>query len=76
MFKRMEKKPTPTLRDLYPQLTDEQLAEVEDTLEQYLAVALEIFERREVEERIGAGQLTPDAEEIPCDMQEDSQPQT
>ena len=34
-----------TLRDLYPTLTEEQLAEVEDSLERYLALVLRICER-------------------------------
>ena len=43
----MEQKPTPTLRDIYPHLNDEQLAEVDDTWERYLALVLRIFERLE-----------------------------
>lgn len=45
----MDKKPAPTLRDLYPHLNEEQLAEVEDTWERYLALVLRIFERLESE---------------------------
>ena len=43
---------TPTLSDLYPDLNDEQLAEVEDTLECYLELVLRIFERLEHERRL------------------------
>jgi hypothetical protein len=35
----------PTIRDLYPDLTDEELAEAEDTIERYLELVLRIFER-------------------------------
>ena len=41
----METKPAPTIRDLYPDFTDEQLAEAEDNLEQYLLLMLRIYER-------------------------------
>jgi len=39
----MEKKPAPTIRDLYPHFTDEQLAEAEDAHDRYLAIVLRIF---------------------------------
>jgi hypothetical protein len=45
----MEKKPAPTIRDLYPDFTDEQLAEAEDAHDRYLAIVLRIFERMESE---------------------------
>jgi hypothetical protein len=35
----------PTLRDLYPHLDDEQLKEVEENLEQYLAFTLRLYLR-------------------------------
>jgi len=61
----MDKKtPAKTIRDLYPNLTDEQLAEVEDTWERYLALVLRIFERQELEK---AAQLTEDADALPCE---------
>jgi hypothetical protein len=41
----VEKKPAPTIRDLYPDFTDEQLAVAEDNLEQYLMLVLRIYER-------------------------------
>jgi hypothetical protein len=41
----METKATPTLRDLYPHFTEQQLAEAEDNLEQYLTLVLRIYER-------------------------------
>jgi hypothetical protein len=60
-------KPTPakTIRDLYPNLTDEQLAEVDDTWERYLALVLRIFERQELEK---AAQLTEDADTLSCEV--------
>ena len=58
--------PAKTIRDLYPNLTDEQLAEVEDTWERYLALVLRIFERLESQTDATAGHLTPDTDEIPC----------
>jgi hypothetical protein len=63
----MEKKPVPTLRDLYPHLNDEQLAEVEDTWERYLALVLRIFERLESQSDSSAGHLTQNPDAIPCD---------
>ena len=60
----MEKKPAPTIRDLYPHFTDEQLAEAEDAHDRYLAIVLRIFERLELE----AAQLTPGAGAIPCSL--------
>lgn len=41
----MEKKPTPTIRELYPHLTEMELAKAEDNLEQYLLLMLRIYER-------------------------------
>ena len=60
----MEKKPAPTIRDLYPHFTDEQLAEAEDAHDRYLAIVLRIFERMELE----AGQLTAGTSAIPCPL--------
>ena len=55
-------KPAPTLRDLYPHLNDEQLAEVEDTFERYLSLAQRIFDRVQAESK--AAHLTANANEI------------
>lgn len=41
----MEKDAPPTIKDLYPDFTDEQLREAEEKLEQYLVLALRIYER-------------------------------
>ncbi len=64
MVNRMEKKPAPTIRDLYPHFTDAQLAEAEDNLERYLILVLSIFERRELQK---AGQLTENSGALPCE---------
>lgn len=60
----MEKKPAPTIRDLYPHFTDEQLAEAEDAHDRYLAIVLRIFERLELE----ASQLTSDTVDLQCPL--------
>jgi hypothetical protein len=41
----MEKKPAPTIRDLYPHLSERELAVAADNLERYLALVLRLFER-------------------------------
>jgi hypothetical protein len=66
MVSGMDKKPPPTLRDLYPDLNAEQLAEVEDSLERYLALVMRIFNRLESETDSVAHQLTGTNGEIPC----------
>ena len=35
----------PTIRDLYPNFTEQEVAEAEDNLDRYLALVLRIFER-------------------------------
>ena len=45
----MDKNPTVTIRDLYPHLSEKELEEAEDNLDRYLALALRIFERIELE---------------------------
>lgn len=45
MFRPMEKIIVPTIRDLYPNLSVEELALAEDNLEQYLLLMLRIYER-------------------------------
>lgn len=45
-------KKSPTIRDLYPHLNDEQLAEVEEAWDRYLELVLRIFERLESEGRL------------------------
>jgi hypothetical protein len=60
----MDKTEAPTIRDLYPRLTDQELEEAEDNLERYLMLVLSIFERRELEK---AERLTEDGDAIPCE---------
>ena len=43
----MNNPPIPTIRDLYPDLNNEDLAAAEANLEQYLALVVRIFERME-----------------------------
>jgi len=66
MVSGVETRPAPTLRDLYPGLNEAELAQVEDSLEQYLELVLEIFECLETEADAKAGHLTPDTGEVPC----------
>lgn len=65
----MDNKPAPTLRDLYPNLNDEQLDEVEDTWERYLALVLRIFERLESQTDSPASHLTQKSNGIQCSLQ-------
>lgn len=50
---------TPTIHDLYPHLTEKELAQAEDNLERYLTLALRIFERTELEAAPQAAPLAP-----------------
>jgi hypothetical protein len=43
-------KETPSLRDLFPTLSDQQLSAVEDTFHGYLEIAWKIYERLEREQ--------------------------
>lgn len=45
----MEPKQAPTIRALYPNLSEDELAEAEQNLDQYLSLVLRIFERMELE---------------------------
>jgi hypothetical protein len=69
-FTYMDNKPAPTIRDLYPNLNYEQLAEVEDTWERYLALVLRIFERLESQSDSPAIRLTQTTDAVPFDSQE------
>ncbi len=57
-----------TIRDLYPHLNDEQLAEVEHTWERYLTIVLCISERLESEAKSPADNLTQDSNELRCSL--------
>ena len=43
----------PTIRDLYPDYTEQELAQAECNLERYLVLVLRIYERRELEKSKG-----------------------
>ena len=43
----------PTIRDLYPDYTEEQLQEAENNIERYLELVLRIYERRELKNSKG-----------------------
>ena len=67
----MDNDSSPTIRDLYPNFTEQELAEAEDNLERYLTLVLSIFERRELER---AEQLTEDSDAIPCEVSASNTP--
>ena len=50
---------TPSIRDLFPKLTEKELAEAEDNLERYLTLVLRIFERMESKMDPQADPLAP-----------------
>jgi hypothetical protein len=54
----MDPNSTPTIGELYPHLSKEQLVEAEQILEKYLALVLRIFERTESESNLQSSQLT------------------
>jgi len=62
----MVKKPTPTISELFPRLTEEELKEAEENLERYLVLVLRIFERIESEQSTKAGALTPNMGTLTC----------
>ena len=45
----MGKKADPTIRNLYPDFSEKEVAEAEDNLHRYLALVLRMFERKECE---------------------------
>lgn len=45
----------PTIRDLYPHFTEEQLAEAEEAIDRYLEIVLRVFERRYPENETDVG---------------------
>jgi hypothetical protein len=53
----MNQETVPTIRHLYPDLSDIELLEAEETLERYLAVVLRIYER--LAQSPGSSKLTP-----------------
>ena len=57
----MSKKADPTIRNLYPDFSEKEVAEAEDNLDRYLALVLRIFERKEWETDPQAARLTSGA---------------
>ena len=51
----MDKERVPTIRDLYPDLNDAELAEAEDNLDRYIALVAGIVERLEREGHLTSG---------------------
>src|SRR2546428_1053910 len=63
----MNQNPTITVRDLYPDFSEKEFSEAEDTLDHYLALVLRIFERVEAEKtNPQVDQLTPNTGTLPC----------
>ena len=63
----MNQNPTVTVRELYPDFSEKELAEAEDNLDRYLALVLRIFERVEAEKiNPQVDQLTPTTGTLPC----------
>ena len=62
----MNQKSVPNIRDLYPHLSDEELAVAEANLDQYLRVILRIVERLESEANEMDGKLTEDKSTLVC----------
>ena len=61
----MANNPTPTIGELFPRLTEQELKEAEENLERYLVIVLRIFERVEAQQSTG-GALTPNIGTLPC----------
>ena len=68
MLRQMTENSTPTIPDLYPDFSEKELAEVEENLEQYLALVLRIFERVEFETHPQAGRLTLNTGTLSCTL--------
>lgn len=60
----MSKPSIPSIRDLYPTLSDAELAEVEGNLDEYLTLVLRIFDRLQADAQ--ANRLTPGTGTLPC----------
>jgi hypothetical protein len=67
----MDNDSSPTIRDLYPNYTEQELTEAEDNLERYLKLVLSVFERRELEK---AERLTENSDGIPCEVSASNTP--
>jgi hypothetical protein len=65
----MDSNLTPTIRDLYPHLTEKELLEADDNIERYLTLVLRIFDRLEADAMLARGQLTEKKGTLPCTPQ-------
>ena len=65
----MDNQPAPTIRDLYPAFTENELRLAEENLERYLQLALQIFERTEAERQSPGADLTPRTRTVPSTHQ-------
>jgi hypothetical protein len=62
----MDQEPTLSIRDLYPSLSNDELAEAEENIDRYLAVVLRIFERLELDNHTKSDKLTPPNGTLSC----------
>jgi hypothetical protein len=60
---RMQQNKPITIRDLYPQMSEEELAVAEANLKRYVAVVVRIYDRLKAE-----GKSWPDANTFPADL--------
>jgi hypothetical protein len=73
----MEENPSPAIHDLYPELTETELAEAEDNLERYAALVLRILERTQSERNPQPTPLTRHDGTLPCTLpRSDTSPNT
>ena len=56
----------PTIAELFPNLTPDELKEAEENLDRYLKLVLRIFERVEPETNPQSAPLTPNEGTLPC----------
>jgi len=62
----MHQKPAPPIAELYPGLTETELAAARENLERYLALVLRIFDRVELDEDPQPDRLTPGIGTLAC----------
>ena len=67
MLSPMEQNATSTLRDLYPELSQQELVTAQDNLERYISLVLRIFERIEATAGPQADPLAPAVGTLDCE---------
>lgn len=67
----MAENPNPILRDIYPDLTDEELNEAEANLDRYLALVLRIFDHLQLQSNPQVDPLTPCTGTLRCTPREE-----